>query len=154
MQETQILSLGWEDPLQMGMATLSSTLAWRIPWTEDSGGLQSMGSQRAGHNWATNTSVRAAFCLHLTSVKCLSLLTLQEIAWLFFLCGGLTELPAGYSLLSMCNRPIIRLSIDQFGDYLYVYLCYWTQARGPILLISEPQWRSQSRLTSTEPSCD
>ena len=50
MQETQILSLGWEDPLQMGMATLSSTLAWRIPWTEDSGGLQSMGSQRAGHN--------------------------------------------------------------------------------------------------------
>ena len=45
MQETQVQSLGWEDPLEEGMATHSSILAWRIPWTEESGGLQSMGSQ-------------------------------------------------------------------------------------------------------------
>ena len=46
MQETQVWSLGGEDPLEKGMATHSSILAWRIPWTEDPGGLQSMGLQR------------------------------------------------------------------------------------------------------------
>ena len=44
MQETHVQSLGWEDPLEKGMATHSSILAWRIPWTEEPGGLQSMGS--------------------------------------------------------------------------------------------------------------
>ena len=53
--ETQVQSLGWEDPLEKGMATDSSILAWRIPWTEEPGGLQSTGSQRLGHDWATNT---------------------------------------------------------------------------------------------------
>ena len=45
MQETPVRSLGWEDPLEKGMATHSSILAWRIPWTEEPGGLQSMGLQ-------------------------------------------------------------------------------------------------------------
>ena len=50
MQETQVQSLGREDPLEKEMATHSSVLAWRIPWTEEPGiGLQSMGSQRVGH---------------------------------------------------------------------------------------------------------
>ena len=47
--ETWAQSLGWEDPLEEGMATHSSVLAWRIPWTEDPCGLQSTGSQRVGH---------------------------------------------------------------------------------------------------------
>ena len=50
MQETQIQSLGQEDPLEKGMATHSSILAWKIPWTEKSGGLQSIGSQRVRHD--------------------------------------------------------------------------------------------------------
>ena len=50
MQETQVQSLGSEDPLEKGMATHFSILAWRIPWTEDPGGLHSMGSQRVGHD--------------------------------------------------------------------------------------------------------
>ena len=50
-----IQSLVWEDPLEKGMATYSSILAWRIPWTELPGWLQSMGSQRVGHDWVTNT---------------------------------------------------------------------------------------------------
>ena len=54
MQETQVWALGWEDSLEKGMATHSSILAWRIPWTEEPGGLQSMGSQRVGHDWATS----------------------------------------------------------------------------------------------------
>ena len=48
MQETRVRSVGWEDPLEKAMATHSSTLAWRIPWREGPGGLQSMGSQRVG----------------------------------------------------------------------------------------------------------
>ena len=52
-QETQVCSLGWEDPLEEGMATHSSILAWRIPWTEEPGGLQSMGSQRVRHDFVT-----------------------------------------------------------------------------------------------------
>ena len=47
-QDTQVRSLGWEDPLEEEMATHSNILAWRIPWTEEPDGLQSMGSQRVG----------------------------------------------------------------------------------------------------------
>ena len=55
MQETWVCSLGQEDPLEKGMATHSSVLTWKIPWAEEPGGLQSMGSQGVGHNCATNT---------------------------------------------------------------------------------------------------
>ena len=71
MQETQVLSLGWEDILKKGMATHFSILAWRIPWTEEPGRLQSMGSQRVRHDWATNT------------------FTLPHYAWLLFLSSSL-----------------------------------------------------------------
>ena len=54
MQETQVWSLGWEDLLEKEMATYSSTLAWRIPRMEEPGRLQSMGSQRVRHDWATS----------------------------------------------------------------------------------------------------
>ena len=60
MQETRVRFLGREDPLEKEMATHSSTLAWKIPWSEKPGRLQSMGSQRVGHDWATS--------LHFTSL--------------------------------------------------------------------------------------
>ena len=50
VQETRVQSLGWEHPLEKEMATNSSTLAWKIPWTEEPGRLQSMGLQRVRHN--------------------------------------------------------------------------------------------------------
>ena len=50
MQKTQVGSLGWEDPLEEGMVSHSSILAWRIAWTEEPGGLQSMGSRRVGND--------------------------------------------------------------------------------------------------------
>ena len=53
MQETWVQFPVWEDPLEKEMATHSSLLAWKIPWTEEPGGLQAMGSQRVGHNLAT-----------------------------------------------------------------------------------------------------
>ena len=54
VQETRVQSLGQEDPLEKGLATHSSMLAWRIPWTEEPGRMPVMGSQRAGHEWATS----------------------------------------------------------------------------------------------------
>jgi len=58
MPETWVQSLGQEDPLKEERATHSSILAWRSPWTEKPGGLQSMGSQRVGHDSATNNMYR------------------------------------------------------------------------------------------------
>ena len=57
MRETWVRSLGWEDPLEEEMATHSSTLAWKTLWTEEPGRLQSMGSQRVGHDSATSLSL-------------------------------------------------------------------------------------------------
>ena len=54
MRETQVRSLGWEDPLEKEMAIHSRTIAWKIPWAEEPGRLQSMGSQRVGHDLATS----------------------------------------------------------------------------------------------------
>ena len=62
LQEMQVRSLGCEDPSEGVMATYSSMLAWRIPWTEESGGLQSMGLSRGGHNLATNTFTEPLYC--------------------------------------------------------------------------------------------
>ena len=58
MLETQVPSLGWEDPLEKDMATHSSILAWRIPWTEEPGGLQSAGSERVGHDGSNLARMR------------------------------------------------------------------------------------------------
>ena len=62
MRETQVQSLGWEDFLEEEMATHSSTLAWRIPWREEPGRLQSMGSQRVGHDWVTSLTNAWQWC--------------------------------------------------------------------------------------------
>ena len=75
MQKTLVWSLGWEDPLENGMATHSSILAWRIAWTEEPGGLESLGSQRVGHDWATNTNthtlgLRGYFNSQIATVTC------------------------------------------------------------------------------------
>ena len=59
MQETWVQPLGWEDFLEEDVAAHSSILAWRIPWTEETGRLQSRGSQRVGHDWATNAHTAA-----------------------------------------------------------------------------------------------
>ena len=69
VQETQLQSLGWEDPLAKGMTTHSSILAWRIPWTEEPGGLQSIESQRDKTEQLTlsdntNTNNDTAWFLH------------------------------------------------------------------------------------------
>ena len=65
MWETQVWSLDWEDPQEKGMVIHSSILAWRIPWAEEPGVLWSVGSQRVGHDWATNTSISLSSLFYL-----------------------------------------------------------------------------------------
>ena len=101
MQETHVRSLGWENPLEEGMTTHSSIFAGLMPWTEEPGGLQSMGSQRVGHNWATNTfthftiililsymliSLFPIYGFHLKDSPCLSILCqhFPVLSWLNF----------------------------------------------------------------------
>ena len=67
LQETRVQSLGGEDPLEEGMATHSSILAWRIPWTEEPGGLQSIGLQRVRHDCSDLTHM--LFLIHLLGNK-------------------------------------------------------------------------------------
>ena len=69
--ETQVRSLGGEEPLEKELATHYSLLAWRIPWTEEPGGLRSMGSQRVGHNLATNTHIYCTDILVIQNITCL-----------------------------------------------------------------------------------
>ena len=76
-QETQVQSLGWEDPLEEEMATHSSILAWKFPWTGEPGGLQSTGLQRVGHNLMTEHTLTQIFKHVLSSFYALLLHLLQ-----------------------------------------------------------------------------
>ena len=87
--QTRVWSLGREDALEKGMATHSSILAWRIPWTEEAAGLQSMGSQRVGHNWQLT--------LPLTLQQLLSLFSLSLFQ--FSLSFSFESLMASFSLI-------------------------------------------------------
>ena len=68
MQRARVWSLGWEDPLEMGMATHSSILPWKIPWTEEPRGVRSIGSERVGHDWVTE--LNWALRIHYPLNKC------------------------------------------------------------------------------------
>ena len=70
MQEIQVQSLGQEDSLEKGMATHSSILAWRIPRTKESGGLQSVGLQRVRHDWMIHRTLRQGSELGLEYIRC------------------------------------------------------------------------------------
>ena len=72
--QTQLQSLGWEDPLEKGMVTHSSVLAWRILWTEEPGGLQSMELQSVGHDWATKMSL---YCILLRLKMILDIISIS-----------------------------------------------------------------------------
>ena len=97
MRETQVWSLGQEDPLEKEMATHSSTLDWKIPWTEESGRLQSMGSLPIGHNWAIS--------LHFHTVKRCSIMfnNIEQKRWLKL---------STQKLKIMASSPITSWQID------------------------------------------
>ena len=83
MRETWVQSLGWEDLLEKEMATHSSILAWKISWMAESGRLQSMGSQRLGHDWATLLSLFTFVTLNITLIsRCLYVyIIFKQLDW-------------------------------------------------------------------------
>ena len=85
-QETWVQSLGWEDPLEKKMATHSSILSWEIPWTEVPGRLQSMGSQRVGHNLTTKQQLTYSTTRSKRSVLRESLVNFVNLTQLFYFC--------------------------------------------------------------------
>ena len=85
MQETWVRSLGEEDPLEEGMATHSSILAWRILWTEEPGKLQSMGLQRVGHDWGTKHTLLVSVSSITLHVSCPCL----YMSWTLVSCWGM-----------------------------------------------------------------
>ena len=117
MQEAWVPSLGWEDPLGKGMATHSSILAWRIPWTEEPGGLQSMGLQRGQEKvnytsaWPRKTevesSVHTPFCYFFGYCSDFWLLKKLHVLKFSFLtlCSCLQQLHNDFLLLSKESMP-------------------------------------------------
>ena len=108
MQETWVWSLGGEDPLEKEMATHSSTLAWKIPWMEKPGRLQSMGSQRFGHDWATSFGMPQTgpdnpllchyFCYYMKWVSDNDMFTIRNTLTCSY--GGLKKWKFSYTVVS------------------------------------------------------
>ena len=107
MQETQVWSLGQEDPLEKGMEIHSSILAWRIPWTEEPGRIQSMGSQRVRHNWVTSTLLHSIFQTN----HCSNSVPFTNILWASTqLCGVLHTATILLQLSSLRGRTCFTSS--------------------------------------------
>ena len=100
MQETQVLSLDQEDPLEKEMAIHSSTLAWKIPWMEEPGGLQSMGSQGVGRDWVTSLS---SFFLFFGIGMKTDLFQSCGHCWVFKICWGIECITFTASYLGIWN---------------------------------------------------
>ena len=110
MQKTRVWSLGWEDPLEKGMANHSSILAWRIPWIQEPGGLKSVGLQRVRHDWATDTRLALSWpwcqiectrdSLASLSIQCFSISRkkLSCVLWLTQIPPQHTHIVAWYSV--------------------------------------------------------
>ena len=116
--ETWVWSLGREDPLEEGMASHCSILAWRIPWTEEPGGLQSTGSQRVGHSWEINYQHWVtAMCQQLCLFIHITLTTSNDIA----LRGNRISLQLIWVLLALPFTSCVtlgkvrHLSVPQFS---------------------------------------
>ena len=99
-QETQIRPLGQEDPLEKAVATHSSILAWRIPRTEEPGGLQSMGSQRVRHDWATNTLCYSSYNTLTQELR--HKLTSQEVGMIFTSYWWTLPSPPSHLMWALC----------------------------------------------------
>ena len=128
-QETQVQSVGWEDTMEEGMATHSSTLAWKIPWTEEPGRLQSLGSQRVWHDWVnehthTHTHTQWKYKVPLTSQHNTVVLLLQIIKLLSVL---------NYSSITIIPRKCLRTWVWIYHyRYLNNLLIIWWNSSGSL----------------------
>ena len=124
MQETRVWSLGREDPLEKEMATHSSIIAWRIPWMEEPGRLQSTGSQRVRHDWATSLS--------LSLVKAIT--RLVEIQGLGNRLHPLMRAAPKVTWQRVWIQEDLWLSPQQYKNNNHDY---WTETLQPVLYIQE-----------------
>ena len=148
MQETRVQSLGWEDPLEKEMATHSSVLAWKIPWTEERDRLQFMGSQRVGYDWATSlrfsfirtlyrcleNMLQSPFSLFLTLALVLSPSSTDKFVSVTKLCGKITTLEfistitCPISVTWFCRFPLLLLCV-QFESGRKDSRWWWSRLR-------------------------
>ena len=125
IQETQVWSLGREDPLEKGMSARPSILTWRIPWTEEPGVLRSKGSQRVGWDWATNTHIGENYAQfhHQREV----LIHLNQFQGLFFRCLWFTQVqltkPNSYINISLLEEITLYFLGTQFFSTVPRNLC-------------------------------
>ena len=134
MHETQVWTLGWEDPLEKEMATHSNILAWKIPWTEEPGRLQFMGSQKVRHDWATNThflkglgltslfSMLSLFktCLHtsqISRVYCPHLLLFVCFVSMYLGLGKSQTEPSKTWITIVSNRLSLKIISSKCGNF-------------------------------------
>ena len=115
MRETWVWSLGWEFPLEKEMATHSSTLTWKIPWTEEPGRLQSMGSQRVGHDWAT--SLHFSFSSGTSQPR-------DRIQFSYTACGFFTGWATTYIGLIKQNKKFIFIFLLSEKGYITLKLFF------------------------------
>ena len=128
MQETQVLSLGWEDPSEKETATHSSTLSWKIPWTEEPGRLQSMGSQRVRHDWATSLffsktqdKVYIGYICYLSGLHVFKML-LPEGDWMPTITTSLWFLGSTSLTQTFCNLYLFDLYIAGFPGIILTFV--------------------------------
>ena len=133
MQETQAWPLDKEDPLEKGMAIHSSILSWRIPWTDETGGLRSMESQKVSHDWVT-------FTHSLIQVFIMVKIKIQSPQW-----------------ISQCLLALSALSLFPFKDKLFegvVHMRYFLTFSTPTYFSTncylDPTWRTLLKLFSTK----
>ena len=136
MQDTWIQSLGWEDPLEKRMTTHTSILAWRNPWTEEPGGIQSMGHKELGHNWVNNYLHEN---LQDETSKCGLLSEFRRIVWSPSFRGGehIT-----FKHMQYTAHTSLALRLDHAWHV-------WGIARGSVWL-EESEWGNEWRIRSWE----
>ena len=122
MRETWVRSLGWEDPLEKEMATHSSTLAWKIPWMEEPGRLQSMGLQRVGHDWSTSLECFHNFVDLLKTTELCTLLLFKK--YLFGCVGSELQYVASSLFVAVCELLVVACGSSSLNK---------TEPRPPVL---------------------
>ena len=119
MWETRVRSLGWEDPLEKEVATHSSTFAWKIPWMEERGRLQSVGSQRVRHDWATS--------LHFITILWYSLFVYSHL-WMWICVMWMWNVLYSHLLVSfiffMCAFILLSSAILLQFAWLFLFLVF------------------------------